>query len=168
MTEPTATEITVQQADFEQGAQYCTLAQGCEAGAIVTFVGKVRDFIPEAQSGQGDTANSLWLEHYPDMTEAVLANIVEQARARWPILRVRIVHRIGQLKPGEQIVFVGVSSKHRKTAFNACEFIMDFLKTQAPFWKKEGSHWVEAKQSDNQAASQWLDHDPHKNPQRLP
>jgi molybdopterin synthase catalytic subunit len=145
---PIQTQIRIQAADFDQGAEYNQLAQGTNAGAVVTFVGRVRDFV-------GSTDESLWLEHYAGMTEKVLADLVAQARKRWELIGVTIIHRIGQLRPGEQIVLVGVSSAHRHAAFSACEFLMDFLKTQAPFWKREGDQWVQAKDSDQEAADTW-------------
>ena len=114
----------------------------------MTFVGRVRDFA----GGEDET---LWLEHYPGMTEKVLEDLAAQARQGWELIGVTIIHRIGQLRPGEQIVLVGVSSAHRHSAFAACEFLMDFLKTQAPFWKREGNQWVEAKASDQAAADTW-------------
>lgn len=138
--------VCIQPEDFNQQDLYHQLAQGAEAGAVVTFVGRVREF---------DGNHAMHLQHYPGMTEKVLLQIIAQARSRWPILKVCVVHRVGQLQATEQIVFVGVASAHRKAAFAACEFIMDFLKTQAPFWKKEGEHWVEAKDSDQQAADAW-------------
>lgn len=137
--------IQITQQDFDQGAEYCALATGADTGAVVTFVGRVRDFGRER----------MHLEHYPGMTEAVLSDIITQARQKWSLHRVRVVHRIGELAAGEQIVFVGVGSRHRADAFAACEFIMDFLKTEAPFWKKEGDQWVDAKASDAQAAARW-------------
>ncbi|MCY1414546.1 Molybdopterin synthase catalytic subunit [compost metagenome] len=101
----------------------------------------------------------MFLEHYPGMTEKALAKIVVEAEARWPLLKVEVLHRIGGLEPGEPIVFVGVASAHRQAAFDACNFIMDYLKTRAPFWKKEqtgdGPRWVEGKQSDEDAAGRW-------------
>jgi molybdopterin synthase catalytic subunit len=107
----------------------------------------------------GQTIKALFLEHYPGMTEKSLKKILVEAQQRWPLLDVTVVHRIGELVPGEQIVFVGVSSSHRGAAFAACEFIMDFLKTRAPFWKKcrlaNSEHWVEAKDSDHQASERW-------------
>lgn len=139
--------IRVQTEDFDQGEEYRQLARGTEAGAVVTFVGRVRDFAAES----GD----MWLEHYAGMTEKVLADLVAQARQRWAILDVTVIHRIGQLSPGDQIVLVGVSSAHRHAAFAACEFLMDFLKTQAPFWKREGDRWVDAKDTDQAAADAW-------------
>ena len=140
-------KIRVQTEDFDQGAEYRDLANGTDAGAVVTFIGRVRDF-------SGDH-KSLWLEHYAGMTEKVLTELAERARRRWPIFDVTIIHRIGQLSPGDQIVFVGVSSAHRHAAFAACEFLMDFLKTEAPFWKREGDQWVAAKDSDQTAADAW-------------
>lgn len=141
------TDIRIQTDDFDQGEEYRQLASGQETGAVVTFVGRVREF-------SSDDA-ALSLEHYPGMTEKVLKNIVAQAQERWETHHTRIVHRIGNLQPGEQIVFVGVSAAHRHAAFAACEFIMDLLKTEAPFWKKEGGRWVEAKESDARAAEAW-------------
>lgn len=141
------TEIRIQTDDFDQGEEYRQLASGRDTGAVVTFVGRVRAF------SNGDAALSL--EHYPGMTEKVLNNIAAQAQERWETHHTRIVHRVGNLQPGEQIVFVGVSAAHRHAAFAACEFIMDFLKTEAPFWKKEGGRWVEAKESDARAAEAW-------------
>jgi len=122
-------------------------------GAIVSFIGQVRDF------SDGETIKTLTLEHYPGMTEKALESIEEQAKTRWDITDSLIIHRVGTLQPLEQIVFVAVSSAHRGEAFKACEFIMDFLKTQAPFWKKEatnsGERWVEAKLSDDAAQARW-------------
>ncbi len=146
--------ILVQEADFDTQQQYQALQQDCpQIGAIVTFVGLMRDF------NEGDQVSSLFLEHYPGMTEKVLEDIRQQAMQRWQLNQIRIVHRVGELAPSDQIVFVGVSSAHRGDAFAACEFVMDFLKTQAPFWKREqtpdGSRWVEARQSDDQAADRW-------------
>lgn len=122
-------------------------------GAIVTFVGYVRDF------NQDRSVQHMFLEHYPGMTERVLNNIADQAHRRWPLLSVHIQHRVGHLSVGEPIVFVGVSSAHRQTAFDACNFIIDDLKNRAPFWKQEqglwGSHWVEGRDSDQKAAQRW-------------
>lgn len=143
--------ISIQTQDFDQHAEYLGLAQRPDTGAIVTFVGRVRDLHSSAKGQQ-----RMLLEHYAGMTEKVLENIVTQARQRWELHDVRIIHRIGELSANDQIVFVGVSAQHRKAAFAACEFIMDFLKTQAPFWKKEGDTWVSAKESDTDAADQWL------------
>jgi len=146
--------IAVQSDDFSVAAEYAKLCENNSSdGAVVTFAGLVRDL------NQGQRITSLTLEHYPAMTEKALQEIVHDARKRWQLGRVRMIHRIGKLKLSEQIVFVGVSSAHRGDAFAACEFIMDYLKTRAPFWKKEqtenGEHWVEAKHSDQQKAQQW-------------
>ena len=125
----------------------------CDDGAVVFFVGRVRDL------NEGDSVFKMTLEHYPGMTEKSLEAIVEQAKARWALNRVRIIHRVGELHPADQIVFVGVSSPHRQAAFEGAQFIMDFLKTQAPFWKKEatsvGDRWVEAKSTDDEKARSW-------------
>ncbi|NEX75459.1 molybdopterin synthase catalytic subunit MoaE [Aeromonas rivipollensis] len=146
--------ILVQQADFSLGEEYERLAARHDSGAIVTFVGKVRDF------NQGEEVKGLSLEHYPGMTEKALTDIVTEARGRWPLQECTLIHRIGDLLLGDQIVLVAVSSAHRDAAFEACHFIMDFLKTRAPFWKKELTaegvqRWVEAKQSDDAAAARW-------------
>ena len=156
-------EIAVQQADFDVGAEVAALSAGdAEAGAVASFVGLVRaDKLVAAKVSSGETApvQAMTLEHYPGMTEQALAGIVTQARARWVVRRVRVIHRVGKLLPGDRIVFVGVSSAHRHDAFAACEFIMDYLKTQAPFWKKEetaaGGRWVDARESDDRAADRW-------------
>lgn len=146
--------IKVQQQDFDLGMEYQSLrARSQSPGAIVTFCGLVRDL-------SGTTSIiAMELEHYPGMTEKSLQSIADQARERWQLDQVTVIHRVGKLLPDDQIVFVGVSSAHRGDAFVACEFIMDFLKTQAPFWKKEftrdGAHWVEAKSSDQQSAERW-------------
>jgi molybdopterin synthase catalytic subunit len=143
-------EISVQQADFDSGAEIAALsADDAGAGAVASFVGLVR----------GGEVAAMTLEHYPGMTEAALADIVAQAKSRWALRRVRVIHRVGRLLPGENIVFVGVASSHRGDAFAACEFIMDYLKTRAPFWKKEetpaGARWVDARESDDRAAERW-------------
>ena len=148
------TYIQVQTDDFSLDSEYAALrADSPKIGAIVTFSGLMRDF------NDGDDVSVLELEHYPGMTEKVLGDIIEQARERWQLEGVRVVHRIGEMAPSDQIVFVGVSSAHRVDAFAACEFIMDFLKTRAPFWKKEktadGHRWVDAKASDDNAAERW-------------
>ncbi|WP_404838109.1 molybdopterin synthase catalytic subunit MoaE [Aeromonas media] len=146
--------ILVQRADFSLGEEYERLAARHDSGAIVTFVGKVRDV------NQGDAVKGLSLEHYPGMTEKALTDIVTEARGRWPLQECTLIHRIGDLLLGDQIVLVAVSSAHRDAAFEACHFIMDFLKTRAPFWKKELTaegvqRWVEAKASDDAAAARW-------------
>ncbi|KLN46659.1 molybdopterin guanine dinucleotide biosynthesis protein MoaE [Providencia rettgeri] len=147
------THIAVQTHNFSVGEQYQWLAECDSDGAVVTFTGKVRNH------NLGDTVAALTLEHYPGMTEKALANIIVEARERWPLQRVSVIHRIGTLQPGEEIVFVGVTSAHRNAAFQAAEFIMDYLKTKAPFWKKEmlpdNERWVEAKESDETSASRW-------------
>ncbi|MDO7911085.1 molybdopterin synthase catalytic subunit MoaE [Pseudomonas monteilii] len=146
--------VQVQQAAFQPGQQLEALhAANVGVGAVVGFVGYVRDF------NDGRDVAGMFLEHYPGMTEKALAKIVELARTRWPLLNVHVLHRIGALEPGEPIVFVGVASAHRQAAFQACDFIMDYLKTQAPFWKREttpdGPRWVEGRQSDQDAAQRW-------------
>lgn len=145
--------ISVQFDDFSVAEEYALLSAGTDAGAVVTFIGKVRDF------NQGDDVTGLLLEHYPGMTEKSLEEIVVQARERWPLLKTRVIHRVGDLRLGDQIVFVGVTSAHRGAAFEACEFIMDFLKTRAPFWKKEQTgnetRWVDARDTDTSAADRW-------------
>lgn len=124
-----------------------------EAGAVVSFVGLVRD------SNAGSRVRELYLEHYPGMTEKSIDTILEEAESRWRVRDIRVVHRIGRLYPGDPIVAVVVSSAHRGDAFSACEFIMDYLKTRAPFWKKEttpeGTRWVDARDSDSDAAERW-------------
>jgi molybdopterin synthase catalytic subunit len=122
-------------------------------GAVVSFVGLMRDF------NDGDQVSSLFLEHYPGMTEKALDAIILEAEQRWALLGVRVIHRVGLLKPLEPIVIVAVASAHRGEAFDACEFIIDYLKTRAPFWKKErtsaGERWVDARESDNAAEARW-------------
>ncbi len=146
--------ISVQQQDFDVAAEYADLiANNATDGAVVCFSGLVRDF------NQGNQVHGLTLEHYPGMTEKALTEIVEQAKSRWPLGKVRVIHRIGNLDLGDQIVFVGVTSKHREAAFEANQFIMDFLKNRAPFWKKErttsGERWVEAEDKDKKAQARW-------------
>ncbi|WP_418357870.1 MULTISPECIES: molybdopterin synthase catalytic subunit MoaE [Shewanella] len=147
------TIIRVQTHDFSVSDEYALLANDNQDGAVVNFIGKVRDF------NDGSAVTDLTLEHYPGMTESVLSQICQQARARWPLNNVTIIHRVGTMALGEQIVFIGVTSAHRQAAFAACEFLIDFLKTKAPFWKLEanetGSKWVEARDSDEQAAKMW-------------
>lgn len=145
--------IRVQTADFDLSQEYAALSESHQTGAVVAFVGKVREM------NQGDAVSGMTLEHYPGMTEQALADIAQQAEARWPLLGYRIIHRVGSLALGEQIVLVAVASQHREAAFSACHFIMDYLKTRAPFWKKEqtteGERWVEARASDTHAAKAW-------------
>jgi len=148
--------VQVQEAPFDPGQLTDSVHAGNQAiGAVVCFTGYVRDFNLQ-HSVQG-----LFLEHFPGMTEKSLERIAEEASQRWPLLAVHILHRVGQLEPGEPIVFVAAASAHREEAFNACAFIMDYLKTRAPFWKKEqtstGSRWVEGRPSDQQAAARWAD-----------
>lgn len=144
--------VRIQSDDFQQAEHYAALANGTSAGAVVTFVGRVREFTQPHDSG---LSQNMWLEHYPGMTEKVLHRLAEQAAARWSLFGVRMIHRVGQLRAGEQIVFVGVSAAHRQEAFLACEYLMDYLKTKAPFWKREGDQWVSAKESDQEAARRW-------------
>jgi molybdopterin synthase catalytic subunit len=146
--------IRVQHKSFDVGQLTADLhARNPRVGAVVNFIGYVRDL------NISQSVNELFLEHYPGMTEKALEQIAAEARERWPLLGVEIVHRVGALSVSEPIVFVGVSSKHRHMAFEACAFIMDVLKTRAPFWKREttaqGSHWVEARESDQNAALRW-------------
>ncbi|WP_455814584.1 molybdopterin synthase catalytic subunit MoaE [Pseudomonas graminis] len=147
------TRIRVGSAPFSMSEEYQWLAESDLDGAVVTFTGKVRNH------NLGDNVSALRLEHYPGMTEKALAEIVDEARARWPMQRVTVNHRIGELFPGDEIVLVGVSGAHRGAAFAAAEFIMDQLKTRAPFWKQEataeGDRWVAARDSDHQAAERW-------------
>ncbi|MCP8346749.1 molybdopterin synthase catalytic subunit MoaE [Pseudomonas sp. FBF18] len=146
--------VRVQAAAFDPGAETNAMhAANVGVGAVVSFVGYVRDF------NDGREVAGMFLEHYPGMTEKALAKIVLEAEQRWPLLKVEVLHRIGTLQPGEPIVFVGVASAHRQAAFQACDFVMDYLKTRAPFWKKEqtgeGPRWVEGRQSDADAAGRW-------------
>lgn len=147
------TRIVVGPAPFSVGEEYSWLAARDEDGAVVTFTGKVRNH------NLGDSVKALTLEHYPGMTEKALAEIVAKARSHWPLGRVTVIHRVGELWPGDEIVFVGVTSAHRSSAFDAGQFIMDYLKTRAPFWKREatpeGDRWVEARDSDQQLAKRW-------------
>ena len=147
-------KILVNEADFDPGAEISALhANQPKAGAVASFVGLVRDI------NNGDSVNTLTLEHYPAMTNKSLRGIVDEAMQRWDLLDVTVIHRVGLLKPLDRIVFVGVASMHRGESFAACEFIMDYLKTRAPFWEKEGTsegdRWVEAKRSDEDAATRW-------------
>lgn len=147
------TLISIQTEDFNPGYEHEQLSNNPAAGAIVTFTGTVRNM------NLDDSVGGLYLEHYPGMTENALQKIIDEANNRWSLKAVRIIHRVGQMHPGDRIVFVGVSSAHRREAFEACEFIMDYLKTRAPFWKKEttegGDRWVAERDSDQQAANRW-------------
>ena len=137
-------KVSVQAQDFDAGAEIRALSRDPKVGAVASFVGVVREV-------------GMTLEHYPGMTEKALAKIVEDARGRWQVLDYTVIHRYGRLEPTDQIVLVVVASAHRGDAFAACEFIMDYLKTQAPFWKKEGAGWVEARAADDRAAERWQD-----------
>ena len=148
--------VRIQEADFDLSREVASLRQGRpEIGAIAAFIGLVRDV------NAGEAVSELTLEHYPAMTQKALEAIVAEAKQRWQINDALVIHRIGRLLPTDQIVLVAVASSHRGAAFQACEFIMDFLKTQAPFWKKEqtpaGAHWVEARDSDELSAARWRD-----------
>ena len=144
--------VQVQSENFCVGTQYQLLSQDSRCGAVVTFTGLVREL------SSGDL-QQMTLEHYPGMTEQALHDIAAEAQQRWQLGAVRVIHRIGALTPNEQIVFVGVASAHRAAAFAAAQFVMDYLKTRAPFWKKEqssqGEAWVAAKASDQDAAERW-------------
>ena len=145
-----ADSIRVEHEDFDTAAEIAALGKAANAGAVASFVGYVR--------GE-DGVKSLTLEHYPGMTEREIAKHVADARKRWPLLAVRIVHRIGKLKVGEQIVFVGAAAEHRQAAFDAVQYLMDYLKSRAPFWKQEEregeNRWVEAKASDKNLLNRW-------------
>ncbi|MBI3728564.1 MAG: molybdopterin synthase catalytic subunit MoaE [Burkholderiales bacterium] len=146
--------IRVQTADFDLNAELAQLRQGNpDIGAVVSFVGLVRDI------NDGQSISGMELEHYPGMTEKALEHIVVQAQARWDLINTLVIHRVGPLQPLDQIVLVAVATRHRGDAFAACEFIMDYLKTQAPFWKKEqtpeGSRWVDARETDDLALQKW-------------
>ena len=147
-------QISIQTEDFDIGALHARFREDApRVGAISTFTGLVRDF------SEREGVQALELEHYPGMTEKSLERIAHEAGERWPLIRVMIVHRIGRMVAGDQIVAVLVSSEHREAAFEACAFIMDYLKVQAPFWKKEitadGAHWVDAREKDSRRAEQW-------------
>ena len=150
--------IRVQREDFDFGKEVATLSAANKGvGGVCTFVGLVREMADDSQ------LNAMTLEHYPGMTEKALDEIEAQAQARWPLEKVLIIHRYGRLEPGDQIVLVAASSAHRDAAFDACRFLIDWLKTKAPFWKLEesekGESWVEARKSDSQAQSRWLEND---------
>ncbi|MCG2577984.1 molybdopterin synthase catalytic subunit MoaE [Dechloromonas sp. XY25] len=146
--------IRVQEANFDIGAELAALRAGdARVGALASFLGLVRDL------NDGASISEMTLEHYPGMTERALEEIVAEAKGRWDIYDALVIHRVGPLKPCDQIVLVGVTSAHRGEAFAACEFIMDYLKTRAPFWKKEvtpdGGRWVDARDADDSAAARW-------------
>jgi len=146
--------VRVQSADFDVGAEIAALRRGDpKIGAVAAFIGLVRDV------NDGSEVRSMTLEHYPGMTERALEGIISAAKGRFRIDHALVIHRVGELQPTDQIVLVVTAGSHRGDAFAACEFIMDYLKTQAPFWKKEqtreGARWVEARGSDDQAAARW-------------
>ncbi|QWC96265.1 molybdopterin synthase catalytic subunit MoaE [Polynucleobacter paneuropaeus] len=146
--------IRIQEVDFDLSAEIANLRKGDrQVGAVVSFLGTVRDMNADSE------VHSMTLEHYPGMTEKALEAIVAQAKARWDIRNTLIIHRVGPLKPEDQIVLVAVTSAHRAEAFAACEFMMDYLKTAAPFWKKEetadGGRWVDARVADDAAMARW-------------
>jgi molybdopterin synthase catalytic subunit len=150
--------IRVQEEDFDVAAEMAALSQGNHAiGGIALFIGLVRDF------ADGETVSAMTLEHYPGMTEKMLAEIEAEAKARWPLEASLIIHRYGRMTPGDRIVLVATASPHRGAAFESCQFLMDWLKTKAPFWKKEdtaaGARWVDARESDDEAARRWHDDD---------
>ena len=147
-------KVRVQEADFDVGAELAVLRAGdARVGALASFLGLVRDL------NDGAAVSEMTLEHYPGMTEKALEAIVTEARGRWDIYDALIIHRVGPLRPCDQIVLVAVTSAHRGEAFAACEFIMDYLKTRAPFWKREdtpgGGRWVDARETDDTAAARW-------------
>lgn len=151
--------IRVQEEDFDLGQEYSRfIADQTTIGAVVCFTGLVRDF---QKKGQADKVKAITLEHYEGMTEKELTRIRDEAHRRWDLADSVIVHRYGNLKPGDQIVLVIAGSAHRQDAFEAAEFLMDYLKTRAPFWKQEktdaGTRWVDAKTSDDKAAQRWED-----------
>jgi molybdopterin synthase catalytic subunit len=150
--------VRVQQADFDVGAELAALRAGdARVGALASFVGLVRDV------SHGTGVSEMTLEHYPGMTERALEAIVAEAKERWDLHGALVIHRVGPLRPCDQIVLVAVTSAHRGEAFAACEFIMDYLKTRAPFWKREvtveGARWVDARDSDDSAAARWQTED---------
>jgi len=146
--------VRVQVEDFDAGAEIAALRRADpKVGAVAAFVGVVRDL------NEGDRVARMTLEHYPGMTEKAIEAIVAEARSRWNLIDATVIHRVGELAPADQIVLVAVASSHRGDAFAACEFVMDYLKTRAPFWKKEetpgGARWVEARSADDAAADRW-------------
>ncbi len=146
--------VRIQIQDFDAGDEIAALRRANpKIGAVASFIGVCRD------ANDGDAVKKMTLEHYPGMTEKALENIVAEAKRRWDVIEALVVHRVGELKPADQIVLVVVTGAHRGEAFAACEFIMDYLKTRAPFWKKEetprGARWVEARTSDDEAAQRW-------------
>jgi len=163
MSNPAAADmlkhILVSPEDFDVGRVTAEMraTHGAALGALVTFTGLVREHNPHA--GDGAEVATLTLEHYPGMTESSIDSILDRAAQRWPLLEVRVIHRVGTMLPTDQIVMVAVASGHRDAAFAAAEFVMDYLKTDAVFWKKEqtkaGTHWVQSTEQDHQRAQQW-------------
>jgi molybdopterin synthase catalytic subunit len=146
--------IRVQEEDFDPGAELARLTPGRrDIGGLACFVGLVKDL------ADGTVISSMTLEHYPGMTEKRLAEIEAQAQSRWPLAASMIIHRVGRLLPGDRIVFVATAAAHRQAALESCQFLIDWLKTKAPFWKREespaGEHWVAARESDEEAAERW-------------
>lgn len=146
--------VTIQHEDFDAGAEMAKLRAGSNnVGALVSFVGLVREM------SYNDMVESIYVEHYPGMSEKALEKIIAEANSRWELLGVRVIHRVGTLGPNDQIVLVATASTHRGHAFSSCEFIIDYLKTDAPFWKKEikpqGGEWVVTKESDVQRMERW-------------
>jgi molybdopterin synthase catalytic subunit len=156
MPNDTLPRVSIQTHDFDLGAEVAALRGGDPAvGAVASFIGTVRD----RNGGRAGEVSAMELEHYPGMTEKSIEAMIDAALARFDIRAARVVHRVGPLQPGDQIVLVAVSSAHRGQAFQACEFLMDYLKTQAPFWKKEttaeGARWVDARVADDAALARW-------------
>jgi molybdopterin synthase catalytic subunit len=159
---PTAARVRIQTQDFDLGAEIAALRRGDPGvGAVCSFVGTVRD----RNAGGPGEVQSLELEHYPGMTEKSIEAMIDEAHQRFDIYGVRVVHRVGVMHPTEPVVLVAAASAHRGESFKACEFVMDYLKTQAPFWKKEqgldGAHWVDARVSDDAALARWGIHQPN-------
>jgi molybdopterin synthase catalytic subunit len=151
--------VRLQRADFDVGAEIAALTHGrTDAGAVVTFIGICRG------AEDGAPIAALTLEHYPEMAEAEILRHVEEARTRWPLLGVTVIHRFGRIAPGENIVLVVTVSSHRQAAFEAADFLMDYLKTRAPFWKQvestQGTSWIDAQQADDEAAGRWNNEKP--------
>ena len=150
--------VHVQREDFDAGREIARLREGNpKIGAVAAFIGVARDL------NDGEAVGTLTLEHYPGMTESALEDICGQARRRWDVIDILVIHRVGEPRPTDQIVLVVVTGKHRREAFAACEFVMDYLKTEAPFWKKEttpsGARWVDARESDEHARARWKEAD---------
>jgi molybdopterin synthase catalytic subunit len=150
----TPISLEISESDFDINAEYRQLlSQAGDAGAVVNFVGLVREVAGD------ESVNELFLEHYAGLTEKLIGEILDEANTRWDLLAARVIHRVGKLKPDDQIVYVGIASKHRADAFAACEFVMDYLKTKAAFWKKEtdssSSRWIESRDEDQKRAERW-------------